>query len=128
MDQLSTTHFTKGLSEAEKGTMEMSTEEKDFPLQHKSLSASYNKSPIHMMDSTIKLPSVLASQRFCEKENLPMISGKKHHQISCSSLLRQFRERLQPCPHPSSLQNGFLPQRSSHSTRCSNEWITNMPS
>ena len=110
----STIHVSKGLSEAEKGTMGMLTDEKDFPLQEKSLSASYNRSPIHTMDSTVKLRSVSASQRFCMQGN--------------SLLLRQFRGRWQLHHHPSSIQNGLLPQRSSHSTHSGNEWITNMSS
>ena len=83
-NRLSTTHVSKGLSEAEKGIMEMPTNAKDFPSLGKSLSVSYNKSPIHTMDSTIKLRSVLASQRSCEQENSPMTNGKKRHQSSRS--------------------------------------------
>jgi len=78
----STIHVSKGLSEAEKGTMGMLTDEKDFPLQEKSLSASYNRSPIHTMDSTVKLRSVSASQRFCMQGNSPTINGRKHLQTS----------------------------------------------
>ena len=80
----STIHVSKGLSEAEKGITGMLTDEKDFPLQEKSLSASYNKSPIHTMDSTIKLRSVSASQRFCVQENSPTINGRNHPQTSRS--------------------------------------------
>jgi len=78
----STIHGSKGLSEAEKGITGMLTDEKDFPLQEKSWSASCNKSQTHTMDSTIKLRSVSASRRFCVQENSPTISGRKHPQTS----------------------------------------------
>src|SRR5437667_796757 len=80
----STIHVSKELSEVEKGITEMLTDEKYFPSQEKSLSASYNRSPIHTMDSIIRPRSVSASQRFCVQENSPTIGGKKQPQTSRS--------------------------------------------
>src|SRR5436190_22220787 len=84
MNRRLTTYVSKESSEVEKDIMGMSTDEKGFPLQEKFLFASYNKSPIHTMDSTVKLRSVSASQRFCVQENSPMINGRKHLQTSRS--------------------------------------------
>jgi Reverse transcriptase (RNA-dependent DNA polymerase) len=80
----STIHVSKESSEAEKGITGMSTNEKDFPLQGKSSSASYSKSPILTTDSTIKLRSVSVSPHSCVQENSPTISGRKHPRTSRS--------------------------------------------
>src|SRR5947207_353476 len=84
MNQHSTTHASKELSEMENDIMKMSTNEKDSSLQEKSLFASYNKSSIYTMDSTTKPRSVLVSQHSCESKNLSMTSEKIHRQISRS--------------------------------------------
>src|SRR5436190_4851176 len=84
MNQYSTIHVSKELSETGKDIMRISINEKDFPLSEKFLFTSYNKSSISMMDSIIKRHSVSISRYSCVQKNLSMISGKKHPLISRS--------------------------------------------
>ena len=84
MNRYSTIHISKELSKMKKDIIKILINEKDFSLQEKFLFASYNKSSIYTMDSTVKLRSISICQRFCMQRNSFMINKRKYLQTSRS--------------------------------------------